>query len=85
MQSDGNSFGGKCVSDSLHKIFLDEDNMLDQKYKSKYVLIISYDSSLFIMIFSSYEFLVIMCCISLYMHFHQSIIKFKIYKISISI
>ena len=41
MQSDGNSFGGDLVLDSFNKTFLDEDNNLDQVYKSKYVLIIS--------------------------------------------
>ena len=34
MQSDGNSFSGDVVSDSFSKTSRDEDNMLDQIYKS---------------------------------------------------
>ena len=37
MQSDGINFCGDVVSDSLNRAFRDEDNILDQKYKSKYV------------------------------------------------
>ena len=40
MQSDGNSFCGDVVSDSFNKASGDEDNILDQIYKSKYVRII---------------------------------------------
>ena len=40
MQSYGNSFCGDVVSDSLKKTLRDEDNILDQIYKSKYVRII---------------------------------------------
>ena len=40
MQSDGKSFGGDVVSNSFNKTFRDEDNNLDQIYKSKYVRII---------------------------------------------
>ena len=36
MQSDGNGFCGNVVLDSFNK---DEDNILDQMYKSKYVRI----------------------------------------------
>ena len=39
MQSDGNSFGGDVVSDSFNKTLRDEENILDQVYKSKYVRI----------------------------------------------
>ena len=37
MQSDGNGFCGDVVLDSFIKASRDEDNMLDQMYKSKYV------------------------------------------------
>ena len=40
MQSDGNSFCGDVVSDSLIKTSRDVDNILDQIYKGKYVRII---------------------------------------------
>ena len=40
MQSVGNGFCGDVVSDSCIKASRDEDNILDQKYKSKYVRII---------------------------------------------
>ena len=40
MQSDGNCFCGDVVSDSLNKTSRDEDNILDQIYKGKYVRII---------------------------------------------
>ena len=39
MQSDGNSFSGGVVLDSFDKKSRDEDNMLDQIHKSKYVRI----------------------------------------------
>ena len=41
MQSDGNSFCGDVVLDSFNKTYRDEDNILDQIYKSKYVRIIT--------------------------------------------
>ena len=40
MQSDRNSFCGDVVLDSFYKTPQDEDNILDQMYKSKYVRII---------------------------------------------
>ena len=39
MQSDGNSFSGDVVSNNCNKTSRDEDNILDQIYKSKYVWI----------------------------------------------
>ena len=39
MQSDGNSFFGDVVLDSFKKTSRDEDEILDQIYKSKYVRI----------------------------------------------
>ena len=89
MQSDGNSFYGDVVSDRFTKTFWDEDNILDQIYKIKYVRII------FMMILilyniirkcikdytstktQFYELLVVMGCISLYIHFLPSLLKFK--------
>ena len=41
MQSDAwNSFGGDAVSEKFNKTCRDEDNILEQIYKSKYVRII---------------------------------------------
>ena len=40
MQSDGNSFYRDVVLDSFNKVSWDEDNILDQIYKSKYARII---------------------------------------------
>ena len=40
MQSVGNCFGGDIVSESFDKTFWVEDNILDQIYRSKCVLII---------------------------------------------
>ena len=40
ISADGNSFCGDVVSDSFNKRFRDEDNILDQIYKNKYVRII---------------------------------------------
>ena len=40
MQSDGNSFYEDVVSDSFHKTSPDEDNILEQIYRSKYVWIV---------------------------------------------
>ena len=40
MQSDGNRFGGDVVFDSFNKASRDEQDILDQIYKSKYVCII---------------------------------------------
>ena len=39
MKSDGNSFCGDVVSDIFHKASPDEDNILEQIYRSKYVRI----------------------------------------------
>ena len=39
MQSDGKGFGGDVVSDSFNKTSRDEDNILYNIYKSKYVRI----------------------------------------------
>ena len=39
MQSDGNGFCGDVVLDNFIKASRDEDNILDQIYKSKYVQI----------------------------------------------
>ena len=39
MQSDGNSSCWDVVSDSFNKTYRDEDNILNQVYQSKYVLI----------------------------------------------
>ena len=50
MQSDGNSICGDVVSDSFNKTPRDEENILDQIYKSKYVRII------IMMIFILYTF-----------------------------
>ena len=40
MQSDGDSFCGDVVLDSFNKASRDENNILDKKYKSKYIRII---------------------------------------------
>ena len=40
MQSDGSSFCGDVVLDSLNKASRDEDNILNEIYKSKYFRII---------------------------------------------
>ena len=37
MQPDGNSFFGDVVSNSFNKTSVDEENILDEMYKSKYV------------------------------------------------
>ena len=37
MQSDENSFGGDVVSDSFNKTSRDEEKILDQIYKNKYI------------------------------------------------
>ena len=39
MQSDGSGFCGDVVTDSFNKAYRDDDNILDQIYKSKYVQI----------------------------------------------
>ena len=41
MQSDGNSIGGDVFSGSFNKTSQDEENILDQLYKRKYVRIIN--------------------------------------------
>ena len=51
MQSDGNCFCGDVVSYSFNKTNEDEDNILYQIYKSKYVCII------FMMILILYNFI----------------------------
>ena len=95
MQSDGNSISGDVVLDSFNRAFWDEYNKLDQIYKSKYVRVIfmmililktlyknayEHNSSLKTQF---YELLVVMCCISLNMHFYQSLLKNKIFMIKI--
>ena len=40
MQSGRNSFYGDVVSDSFHKAFPDEDTILEQIFRSKYVRIV---------------------------------------------
>ena len=40
IKSDGNSFCGDVVFDSFNKTSRDENNVLDQIYKSKHVLVI---------------------------------------------
>ena len=39
MQSDGNSYCGDVVLDSFNKVYWDEDTILEQIYKRKYVRI----------------------------------------------
>ena len=39
MQLDGNGFCGDGVTDSFNKAYWDDNNILDQIYKSKYVQI----------------------------------------------
>ena len=39
MQSDGNRFCGDVVMNSFNKASRDEENILDQVYKSKYIRI----------------------------------------------
>ena len=39
MQSDGNSISGDVVLDSFNRAYLDECNILDEIYESKYVRI----------------------------------------------
>ena len=41
MQSDGNSLFGDIVLESFIKVSLDEENILDQAFKKKYVRITS--------------------------------------------
>ena len=40
MQSNGSRFYGDVVSDSFHEVSPDEDNILEQIYRSKYVRIV---------------------------------------------
>ena len=96
LQSDGNSFSGDVVSDSFNKTSLDEYSILDQIYKSaKYVHIIimmildlyNIIQKCILTLYSStktqfYEFLVVVCYISLNVHciyILQSLLKFKIF------
>ena len=84
MQSDGNSFGGDVVLNSFNKVSRDEDNILDQGYKSKYVRIFI----MMILILNNiirkciltvalkpnfFELLVVKDYISFNMHFPQSL------------
>ena len=83
MQSDGNSFGGDVVSGSFNKTFLDEENILDQIYKSKCFWIILVMILILDITHSAktqfYEFHVVMCFISYNVHFLISLIEFKIF------
>ena len=72
MQSDGNSFGGDVVLDSFNKTFRDEDNILDQIYKSEYVRII------IMMILILYK-MIRKCIITL--QYHKKKLNLKIPKI----
>ena len=97
MQSDWNSFCKDVVLENFNKKSLDKDSILDQICKSKYVCIII---TIILILYNiirkciltqqystttqSYEFLVNMCCISLNMHFLQSLLKFKNFIITIS-
>ena len=90
MQSDGSNFGGDVVSDSLNMTFRDGVNILYQIYKIKYVRIIIIKILVLFNIHTKttvalvcgtktqfYEFLVVMCSISLDMHIIlQSLLKF---------
>ena len=67
MQSDGNSFCGDVVWYNLNKASRDEDNILDNSSTKN----------------EFYEFLVVIYCISLNMHFLQLLLKFKIFMIYI--
>ena len=90
MQSGRYSFCGDVVSDSYNE----EDNILDHIFKGKYVRILCMMILiLFITLYENayygstktqfYEFLVLLCFISLIMHFLQSFLKFKIFIIKI--
>ena len=94
MESDGNIFCGDVVSYSINKTSRDEDNLLYQIYKSKYVRNISmmilnlYNIENAYLHYEStntkfYEFLVVLCCISLTMNFLQSLLEFKIFILKI--
>ena len=88
MQSDGNSFGWDVVSDSFNKAFRDEDNNLDQIFKSKYVLImiLILDNIIRKCILTQQlhknPILWVPCCYVLYFFkyaFSSSLLKFKIF------
>ena len=79
-QSDGNSFCRDVVLNSFNKAYRDENNIIDQKYKTQICLDFYFNNfnSLFENAHSHnsstkaqfYVFLVVMCCISIdYMHF----------------
>ena len=87
MQSDGNSFCGDVVLDSFNKASRDEVNILNQIYKSTYLRLFTMKVLFFITFHenaykykSSYktqylEFFVLECCITLVVHFLQSILN----------
>ena len=89
MKSDGNSFCGDVVLDSFNKASRDEDNTLDQEYKSKYVRIFIMMILILFNIIRKcvltqqyhlnpiFELLVVMGCISFNMVFPQSLLKLK--------
>ena len=95
MQSDWNSFCEDIVLDNFNKASQDEDNIVDQIYKSKYVRIISIMTLILYNIIRKciltvyttktkfHEFLVNMFCIPMNMHFLQSLIIFKIFVIKL--
>ena len=76
MQSDQNTFYGDVVLDSFNKASRDGDNILEQIYKKQIFSDFYYEDTQF------YEFLVLECCITLDMHFLQSL-KCKVFKIKI--
>ena len=92
MQSDGNSFCGDVVSDSFNKQSRDENNILDQIFKSTYVRIIimtifiPYDIIRKCLLIGTCnrtktqfnEFFVVLWCIYINVYILQSLQKFKI-------
>ena len=95
MHPNWNSFWGDVVLGSFNKASRDEENILDQIYGSKYVWIfIMIIFSIFLTLYENsylhknsnkiqlYEFLVVICCISLKMNFLQFLSKFQIFIIS---
>ena len=92
-QSMCNSLLVDVVLNSFNTIYRDEDSILDQTYQNKYVFIFTmmnlnlhnilrkYIITLRSTKTQFYEFLVAESCISLYMHFLQSLLKIKIFKI----
>ena len=79
IQSDGNSFCGNVGPAGFNKTSRDEDNILDQKFKSRYVRIIMMMILFLYKIICKFiltlqystnkfdEILVVLCCISLNM------------------